>query len=121
MGYLERGPPVISSFRQDPLVVCSKVPSNFQITNWDQRLAETVGGRIVRQYFPRSRTALVEAYDFLVYEDAWLDPYRPQQIADMRYAIEKEGLGAFVTCGNQLVIYTAGGLVRLAQLRIEGT
>ena len=70
MGYLDRGPPVISSFRHDPLVVCSKVPSNFQIANWDQGQVEAVGGRVVRMYFPRSRTALVENYDFLVYEDA---------------------------------------------------
>jgi hypothetical protein len=107
MGDLDRGPPVISSYRQDPLVVCSKVPSNIEMGTWDQKVLESVGGRIVRQYFPRSRTELVENYDFLVYEDAWLDPYRPEQVADMRYAIEKEGLGAFVTCGNQLVTYTS--------------
>jgi len=85
------------------------VPSNFQMPDWDIRLVKEIGGRRVRQYFPRSRTALVETYDFLLFEDTWLECYRPEQVGDMGYAIEKKGLGALVTMGNSLSGPTAFG------------
>ncbi len=109
MGWLDWKVTVLNTFRHDPLVACSMVPSNFRMADWDQQMVKMVGGRMVRQYFPRSRATLVESYDFFIYEDTWLDPYRPEQVADMRYAIEEKGLGAFVTLGNSLSGSTAWG------------
>jgi hypothetical protein len=51
---------------------------------------------------------LVEGYDFLIFEDCWLDPYSLRQEEDMKYAIEN-GLSAFMTVGRSCVTYTAWG------------
>jgi hypothetical protein len=108
-GWLDFRPTILNSFTQDPLVTCAMVPSNFAMAEWDQQLVELVGGRRVRLYFPRSRDALVENHDFLVFEDTWLESFRTSQVADMRYAVEEGGLGAFVTLGNSLSGPTAWG------------
>jgi len=57
--------------------------------------------RYVRLYFPKTRKALVEGFNFFVLPDANIDPLTPRQISDMRYAVEN-GLGAYLTTGGDL-------------------
>jgi len=89
--------PISLWFDADPLVDYVLVPTK----------GISVGGsdldwqRAVRLYFPKTREALTEGFDFLAFPDGRLDPFTPSQIADMKYAVEN-GLGALVTMGGGL-------------------
>ncbi len=89
--------PISLWFDADPLVDYRLVPTKDLGAVGNDRDWE----RAVRLYFPKTRQALTEGFDFLVFPDGNLYPFSPSQIADMKYAVEN-GLGAFVTMGGGL-------------------
>ncbi len=98
--------PVLDFLGTDPLVTYARVPTDVDVYGgrsvYGTATLLDLWKRMVRLYFPRTRSELVENYDFFLYPDTWLKPFTGQQIADMRYAVEKEGLGAFMTTGGDL-------------------
>ncbi len=89
--------PISLWFDADPLVDYRLVPTKGISAVGNDRDWE----RAVHLYFPKTRQALMEGFDFMVFPDGRLDPFRPSQIADMKYAVES-GMGAFVTMGGGL-------------------
>jgi len=55
----------------------------------------------VRIYFPKSREALRNGFDFFVFPDGYLEPFSGTQLADMKYAI-MNGTGSLVTFGGDV-------------------
>jgi len=90
-------------FEADPLVDYVLVPTEFDFTAsfpvGSQEEAQNAWRRFIRTYFPKTRKALVEGFDFLVFPDGNLNYFTARQIANMKYAIE-EGAGSFVTMGG---------------------
>ena len=94
--------PIPYWFDADPLVDYVLIP-----TDVDYMLGPTTHAgmkawqRFIRIYFPKTRSELVEGFDFFVFPDGNIDPFTPTQISQMRFAIES-GLGSFVTLGGDL-------------------
>ncbi len=55
--------------------------------------------RYVRQYFPRTKSALFEGYHFVVMPDTNIDPFTSKQIAWLEEAFREHGMGAFMSVG----------------------
>jgi len=88
--------PLARWFDADPLVDYTLVATDLE---W--RGSGLDVKRYVRLYFPKTRKALIEDFDFFVFPDGNIDPFTPRQIADMKYAMEN-GLGSFLTTGGDL-------------------
>ena len=77
--------PIAEWFESDPLVDYVLVPTDVDFhTGFDEGSFR----RFIRLYFPRTRKALVEGFDFMVFPDGRLDPFTSSQMVDMKYAVE---------------------------------
>ena len=97
--------PIPLWFDADPLVDYVLIPTDIDIMGGrgvaGEHVMEDTWRRFVRIYFPKTREALVEGFEFFVFPDGYLDPFTTSQVAHIRYAIEN-GLGSFVTMGGDL-------------------
>ncbi len=85
-------------FSSDPLIEYVLVPTDVDFL---AGFGPAQFRRFVRIYFPKTRKALLDGFDIMVFPDGRLDPFSTSQIADMRFAVEN-GMGAFVTMGGGL-------------------
>jgi len=92
-------------FDADPLVSYVLIPTDIDVMGGQgvagQRVMEDAWRRYIRIYFPKTRQALVQGFEFLVFPDGYIEPFTAAQKSDIRYALEN-GLGAFVTMGGDL-------------------
>ena len=56
--------------------------------------------KLDRLYYPRTRSALIEGYDFMVFADPWIDHFTRRQIHDLDYAFREAGMCAFSSFGH---------------------
>jgi len=101
--------PLDAWFDADPLVDYVLVPTEMDFTSnlpiFNSKKLEEAWRRFIRLYFPKTRKALVEGFEFLVFPDGNLNYFTANQIADMKYAIEN-GVGSFVTMGGGMATVT---------------
>ncbi len=92
-------------FEADPLVDYLLIPTDIDVMAGQgvagQRVMEDAWRRYIRIYFPKTRNALMESFEFIAFPDGYIEPFTPSQQADIRYAMEN-GVGAFVTMGGDL-------------------
>ncbi len=101
--------PLDAWFDADPLVDYVLVPTEMDFTSslpiFDSKKLEEAWRRFIRLYFPKTRKALVEGFEFLVFPDGNIRYFTANQIADMKHAVEK-GAGSFVTMGGGMATVT---------------
>ncbi len=93
--------PIPQWFDADPLVDYVLVPTDIDYMMGPADSGPKVWRRFIRIYFPKTRSDLVDGFEFFVFPDGNIDHFTTTQLSDMRFAMEK-GLGSFVTLGGDL-------------------
>ncbi len=92
-------------FDADPLVSYVLIPTDIDVMGGvgvaGQRVMEDAWRRYIRIYFPKTRQALVQGFEFIIFPDGYIEPFTATQKSDIRYALEN-GLGSFVTMGGDM-------------------
>ncbi len=84
--------PFTGFFIQDPLFKYSVEPVPVDMGDREKR-------KIDRIYFPRTRNALVESYQFFVFSDARIQHYTSRQFRDIDYAFREAGIPSLSSFG----------------------
>ncbi len=84
--------PFTSYFQEDPLFVYSLEPIPSGLTNEERR-------RYDRQYFPRTRSILVDSIDMMFFSDARVQHFMPRQFSDLDYAFRDAGMPSYWSFG----------------------
>ncbi len=84
--------PLTSFFSEDPLFVYSLEPIPSGLSDEERR-------KFDRQYFPRSRSALIESIDMMFFSDARVQHFSPRQFRDIEYAFTEAGMPSFWSFG----------------------
>jgi len=56
--------------------------------------------KLDRLYYPRTREDLIEAYEFMVFVDPWIDHFTSRQIHDLDHVFREAGMCAFSSFGQ---------------------
>jgi len=86
------GCPFTSYFNEDPLFDYGLEPIPPDLPAKEKR-------KIDRLYFPRTRKALLETYDVIIFSDARVQHFTPRQLDDLEYAFRKAGMTSFSSFG----------------------
>jgi hypothetical protein len=96
---------LIPWFNADPLVDYVLIPTDVDVMGGrgvaGEKVMEDAWRRYIRIYFPKTRKALTEDFDFIAFPDGYIDPFTPGQQADIRFAMEN-GVGCFITMGGDM-------------------
>jgi len=86
------GNPFMGYAMQDPLLSYGVEPIPPDLPDGDKR-------KLDRIYYPRTRQILIESYRMIVFNDARLQHFTPQQLHDLDYAFREAGMSSMSTFG----------------------